>query len=127
MGSIEEKRQELIRGYSDFYKEAHGFRPRYKNVEGMTYEELSSEYEYLTSICNENEIKEKARHEKGVSEFETLLARTMTTCNCTIDDAVRFLMDAEDCQGDWGYFCYLNDLPYSYSIEGSPRTKGKFL
>ena len=48
--------EELASEYSDFYKEAHGFRPRGVDVSKWTEEDYRKEFEYLRQVCAANAI-----------------------------------------------------------------------
>lgn len=96
---------------SDFSKDAYGFRCRsYK--EWWTKDELEAEYERLSAISDENHAIEVEREKEALRAFEALIQDTISNGAADRETAIRWLMDAEDCDPDceqdvqyflWGY------------------------
>lgn len=57
--------EELAQEYSDNFKEAHGIRPRWMNLEAMTHWELAQEFERLAG-----ELKAAQEWERECAEAE---------------------------------------------------------
>jgi hypothetical protein len=100
--------------YSDFHKEAYGFRPRH-STEGWTVEDFNREFARFAQICKENEKARKESEGRAVIEFEALCVKLVTR-NGVKDRAaaIRHLADAEGVGEDMEFLCYLLGLPYGY-------------
>ena len=80
---------------SDYYKDAHGFRPRHYKL-WWSYDELDAEIEYLSKVAEENYKAECAREEKALRAFEELIEETINHGAKDVETAIRWLMDGED-------------------------------
>jgi hypothetical protein len=108
--------------YSDFYKDAMGFRPRF-DTDDWTLESWESEFDYLRRVCEENEGQERTLQAAAI---ETIEARIANLISIGADDratAIKWLMDGDNVAGDEGFFEYLNDLPYGYITGTKPGMK----
>lgn len=108
------KLQQYEATYSDFYKEAHGFRPRHVNTDTWTEADYEREFEQLSQVCKENLQREAAQEAEAVKKFEQHVTNTICMGARDRETALRWIMDASTADGDWEYFCYLNGLPYHY-------------
>lgn len=108
------KLEQYEASYSDFYKEAHGFRPRHVNTDTWTEADYEREFEQLGQICNENAEREALQEAEAVRKFEQHVTNTICMGAGDRETALRWIMDASQADGDWEYFCYLNGLPYGY-------------
>jgi hypothetical protein len=61
------ERESMIQIYSDFHKEAYGFRPRY-NYHEYTLEQLKADWVRFDEICEWNEKEEKMAQEWAQKE-----------------------------------------------------------
>jgi hypothetical protein len=98
----------------DAYKDAHGFRPRFMNMEVMSVEELKEE---LERCCVAIEINEKQRmidEESASHDFEIRMQMLMSAGAKTREQALRWVHEAEGSDGDSEYLCFLLGLPYGY-------------
>ena len=98
----------------DAHKDAYGFRPRHANVGHWTAEDFRGELKVLGEAI---ERAEKARLEeeaRAVAEFEELVIRTIESGAHDRETALRWIMDASNCRGDWEFLCYEHGLPYGY-------------
>ena len=68
-------RQELEGMFSDFYKDAHGIRPRNHNMSAYTDAELEAELTALNKIANDNADAEEIYANQKAEEFKTMLLR----------------------------------------------------
>lgn len=100
--------------YSDFYKDAYGFRPRHVDTSAWTEADYEREFESLGQVCNENAAQEAEREAQAVLKFEQQVTNTICIGARDRKTALRWIMDASGADGDWEYFCYLNGLPYNY-------------
>lgn len=103
----------MIQMFSDVYKDAYGFRPRW-NFHLLSKKELSDWFDTfdkeIERINNENDTREA----EGIVKFEYLVKDIQRYCSCDKRKAIKYLMDAENVDGDYGFFEYLNNLPYGY-------------
>ena len=110
-----EDRQEMIDGYSDYHKDARGFRPSF-DISSLSDSELQADYDMFAVELDDILKANEAREAQGIIDFEKIVGDVQGYCSCTRSKAVKFLMDAENDGGysDNGYFEYLNHLPYGY-------------
>jgi hypothetical protein len=77
LGNTLTERENLILLYSDFHKDAYGFRPRTVNVYAKTTEELKADYARFEAVCRENEEAEAIAQAEADNVFKTLIANTI--------------------------------------------------
>jgi hypothetical protein len=100
---------------SDFYKSAHGFRPRGIYKEWWTEAELETEYHYLAKVCEENRIMEEAREHQALLDFNKLIEETIAYGAGDRETAIRWLVDGECLEFhayDLEYFFWGHGLSY---------------
>ena len=105
--------------FSDFYKEANGFRPRHIDTSSWTLEDFDREFEVLARICKENAECRYVAETGATLMFE---ARIVDLIACGAKDrttAIRWIAEAEDCGSDMSYLCYCLGLPYQYLLEAA--------
>ena len=123
MTTTETKRQEMILIYSDFYKEAYGFRPRHINYHEFTLAELQADFDRFSKVCKENARIEKEANGRAIAEFEQ---KVQTLINMGANDrktALRWIVESYEAHdlyygADWlvsyelgiGYNEYADDL-----------------
>lgn len=99
--------------YSDFHKEAYGFRPRH-STEGMTLEDFNEAFDRFDAMCEENMRIQEEREAEAIAMFEERIADIIATGAKDRATAMRWIKDAED---DWdtnNYFEFSVGLPYGY-------------
>jgi hypothetical protein len=101
--------------YSDFHKDAYGFRPR-NDVSNWTLEDFDREFAIFARVCEENRIQEEAAEAEAIVRFEDRVTNLMHT-GTNRARVVAWLMDAEGANGDYEYFCFTQGLPYGYFKE----------
>jgi hypothetical protein len=99
--------------YSDFHKEAYGFRPRH-SLKGWTVEDFEREFATFRSVCEANAIAEREAEKIAIAEFESRVLQTVALGAGDSATAIRWIAEAEDCGGDMQYLCFLLGLPYGY-------------
>jgi hypothetical protein len=100
--------------YWDMYKDAFGCRPRGIDTSKWTEEDFRTEFDQLGDIINIESARREEAEKEAVTKFEIAVTAII---GCGAGDratALRWIMDASDCDGDWEYFCYCNGLPYRY-------------
>jgi hypothetical protein len=101
--------------YSDFHKDAYGFRPR-NDVSNWTLEDFDREFAIFARVCEENRIQEEAAEAEAIVRFEDSVTNLMHT-GTNRARVIAWLMDAEGANGDFEYFCFTQGLPYGYFKE----------
>ena len=99
--------------YSDMYKDAHGVRP-HNDVSNWTLADFKAEFEYLGRVIKEDMEREEREQAVSVAKFEQHVINTICMGARDRETALRWIMDASTADGDWEYFCFLNNLPYGY-------------
>ena len=103
--------------FSDFYKEANGFRPRHINTSGWTLEDFDREFEVLARVCKENAALRDAQEAAAVVRFEKRIVSLTQSGAKDRAMAIRWIAEAEECGGDMEYLCFLVGVPYGYFKE----------
>ena len=104
--------------YSDLYKDVYGSRPRYAQFESV--EEFDRDYEFLVKRLNEKMEQEREEQRQAIGQFEIRLNEIMyLVSNTDRVNALRILMDAEDCLEDFEFYGYESlewrlGLPFGY-------------
>jgi hypothetical protein len=100
-------RESMIQVYSDFHKDAYGFRPRGINYDAMSLEDLEADFARFAEVCEEN-AKAEAEYDRikaaefwnRISELKQMGARTKAT-------ALRWMADAGvEVDYDLDYYLY---------------------
>lgn len=99
--------------YSDMHKDAYGFRPR-NDVRDWTLEDFEATFAILQKVIKEDMEREEAEQQQAVTLFEQQVAATIAAGARDRETALRWIMQSSDADGDWEYFCFLNNLPYGY-------------
>lgn len=107
------EREEYADMYSDFYKDAHGVRPRF-DTSAWSLEDFKAEFALLGAICRENEAEREASEAAAIVAFEALVTRLIGMGATDRAMAIRWLADAEGTGEDREYLCYSLGLPYHY-------------
>ncbi len=100
--------------FSDFYKDAHGFRPRHIDISSWTLEDFHAEFEVLADICKDNAARRVAEEAAAVTKLEARIADLITIGAKDRSMAIRWIAEAEECNGDMEYLCFLVGVPYGY-------------
>ena len=104
--------------YSDLYKDVYGSRPRYAQFESV--EEFDRDYEFLVKRLNQKMEQEREEQRRAIYKFEMRLNEIMyLVSNTNRVDALRIIMDAEDCLDDFEFYGYESlewrlGLPFGY-------------
>jgi hypothetical protein len=98
----------------DMYKDAYGVRPRGINTTGWTLEDFRSEFAILGEVIDREERQRRDSEAEAVRKFEQHVTNTVCMGAGTRETALRWIMDASNCNGDWEFLCYDQGLPYGY-------------
>ena len=102
--------------YSDFHKDAYGFRPRGIDTSTWTLEDFDREFAVFARVCEQNRIEREAAEAEAIIRFEDRVLNLMHT-GTNRERVIAWLMDAESANGDFVYFCFTQGLPYGYFKE----------
>jgi hypothetical protein len=108
------RKDELVAEYWDFYKEVYNVRPRWVDFASCTEEDL---VEMLTRLGEQAKVVWEQREldqVAAIEKLELLVRATIATGAGSREDALRWLMEASGCNGDWDYFCWEQGIPYGY-------------
>jgi len=106
--------EQLACEYWDFYKEAHGFRPRGIDTSSWTVEQFQAEFTELGRICKQNAEFRAEDEARAAVKFETRIAELIASGAGDRATAIRWVAEAEDADGDMEYLCFLLGLEYGY-------------
>jgi len=102
----------------DLYKDAHGFRPGsdfWQQWSISTPEQKQSIWDGLSQELRDSEVQQAAREAAAIQKFEVIIANILKTIQgSTREDAIRYLHDAYQTNGDANYLEYLTGVPYGY-------------
>lgn len=99
----------------DAYKDAYGFRPRGVEVGHWTVEDFHAELERLDVAIGLRIEEDRAREKEAILSFEAHLAEVINGLGAANrETALRWIMEADECGGDWEFLCFKNGLPYGY-------------
>jgi hypothetical protein len=99
--------------YSDFHKEAFGFRPRW-DYSAMTLADFDREFEYLAQECKRNaELRAEAEAAAAVRLEQRILSLLEFGAKSRAM-ALRWLDEAEGTSGDVDFLCYCLGVDYGY-------------
>lgn len=107
-------REDYMSLYSDMHKDAHGFRPRGIDYSNWTISKFENEFEYLENVIGRRIAEDNAAYDAAASRFESRVSDTIALGAGSRENAIRWIMDADNASGDIEYFCYLNGLRYGY-------------
>jgi len=106
-----------INTFSDLHKDAYGFRPSerfYVWMDTATNDELQAEWDSLLIAVKRSIEEDNQRELLAISRFEQLVSETIERGAADRETALRWIMDASSCNGDWELLCYEHGLPYGY-------------
>jgi len=96
---------------SDMHKDAYGMRPRIDFNDGRWTQESFDAFVKSTGEALVAELAdEKTRHENARADFESRINGYCDDFNIDRETAIRWDMDASDCNGDADYYLYLQGL-----------------
>jgi hypothetical protein len=112
------EREALIQIYSDFHKDAYGFRPRY-NYPEFTLEELKADFDRFEAVCKENAEHEAKAEREAIAKFNASIEKLISIGARTKAGALRWMADAGVAEDGWDMDYHLWKLGISkYSAEG---------
>jgi hypothetical protein len=106
--------EQLACEFSDFYKEANGFRPRHVDTSNWTVERFQSEFNTLSEICKSNTLARKEEESYKARKLEARISELLEIGAKDRAMAIRWISEAEDAGGDMEYLCFLLGVEYGY-------------
>ena len=106
------ERYSLVSYISDAHKDAHGFRPRHFDYDSMSMDELKALADRISDEVVESIKLEEAREAEAYKSWKEHLGSLMDMGASNIKQALQWDLDAEDVNGDLGYYCYLKGISY---------------
>lgn len=107
-GSELAEREELLDIYSDYHKEAYGFRPsNWAYIYAKTTEELLADFAVFAEICKENEEAEALAEAHAVEKFKAAIANTIAIGAGDEATALRWIVEAAVEKYGWDLDHYL--------------------
>lgn len=103
--------------FSDFHKDAFGFRPSRSEYEWWSTAsdaEKQSYWDRMGSAMEARTAREAEWTKIALSTFEKLVADTIANGAKDVATAHRWIMEASSHEGDWEFLCYDHGLPYGY-------------
>lgn len=100
--------------FSDFYKDAHGFRPHHIDTSSWTLEDFDAEFEALARVCKENAAQRDIAETEATKVLEARIVSLMQSGAKDRAMAIRWIAEAEECGSDMEYLCFLVGVPYGY-------------
>lgn len=104
------EREEMLYMYSDYHKEAYGFRPRnWEYIYSKTTEELLADFARFAEICEKNAEAESVWEAESVKRFKSAIANTIAIGADDENTALRWMVEAavEKYGCGWDYEHYL--------------------
>ena len=89
--SIEERNENLMI-YSDFHKDAYGYRPRW-NYSELSDEDILADFKRFSEVCKANRIDEEIAQANAIAEFDKLVSKTIKLGAKNRKTALRWLFD----------------------------------
>jgi hypothetical protein len=104
--------EELECLYAEMYKDVYGMKARWYRAESV--EQARAD---IARLEQELILSEKARVEQEARDavkFEKRVEDTIKAGAGNRETALRWIMEADQANGDWEFLCYLNGLPYGF-------------
>lgn len=98
----------------DMYKDANGFRPRHIDTSAWTEEQFEAEFRQLGMVIDANYKEQLIAEEKAMHDFEIRIQMLLGAGAVNREQAMRWIHEAEDTNGDDEYLCFTLGLPYRY-------------
>jgi hypothetical protein len=108
-------RENMILLYSDFHKDAYGFRPRTINVYALTTEELEADFDRFEATCKINRHEEEMAEMEAVNRFKDLITNTIAIGAGDEATALRWIVEGayDDFGFDYEHFLWNQGIAYS--------------
>lgn len=105
--------QDYRDSFSDFHKEAYGFRPRH-DTSHWTLADWEQEWADLRRMCDANAKEQAASEAAAIVELEARIVKLIGMGAADREAAIRWIADGEQAGDDREYLCFCLGLPYGY-------------
>lgn len=103
--------------YSDYHKDAYGFRPRY-DYSNYTLEQLIADYEKFSKVVDENMREEEIAQKRNIDAFETRIADVIKLGANDRQTALKWICDGDEVDAwDIGFYLWKQGIS-SYDGDG---------
>ena len=106
-------RDSLLSEYSDTFKEAYGVRPNLGHMAHLTDEELQAEVDSICEIAHRVYMEEKAWEAQREEAVRAQLSKLQSMAG-SLEDAIRWLHQAEDTDGNDSFLEYSLGVGYGF-------------
>ena len=113
---------------SDLYKDANGCRPSavwLRAFKSMSDRDKQDEWEYLCKLLDEREQEREILEDRAYKDWSQRIETLKGERNLSEAEAIRKDMEALDCDGDVGFYCFRRGLSYDLEYEIDNLLKGK--
>jgi hypothetical protein len=100
--------------YWDMYKDAYGIRPRWIDTTSWTLDQFEEAFAALAESIKQNMAQQELEEEQSIVTLEKRIASLMQSGAKDRAMAIRWIAEAEECNGDMEYLCFLIGVPYGY-------------
>lgn len=104
--------EQLCCDYSDFHKEVYGFRARLPV--DISEADAKAAFAELAKAAKIEFARRDEEELQAIVKFEALVTKTIANGARTREIALRWIMDASDCNGDWDFLSYNHGIPFDY-------------
>jgi hypothetical protein len=108
------KREALLQIYSDYHKDAYGFRPRY-DYYSYSLEQLEADFARFGQMISEATEAEALAERAAVAAFQAAIQNTIQIGAGDEETALRWLASAgvEECGPDWEHYLWQRGILYT--------------
>lgn len=103
--------------YSDYHKDAYGFRPRY-DYSNYTLEQLIADYEKFSKVVEQNMREEEIAQKRNIDAFESRIADVIKLGANDRQTALKWICDGDEVDAwDIGFYLWKQGIS-SYDGDG---------
>ena len=103
--------------YWDMYKDAYSIRPRWIDTTSWTLDQFDAEFASLADTIKQNMTQKELEEEQSIVTLEKRIASLLQSGAKDRSMAIRWIAEAEECNGDMEFLCFLVGVPYGYFKE----------
>lgn len=104
--------EELECLYAEMFKDVHGMKARWYRASSV--EEARADIARLEEQLKRVEQERAQAELDAAKDFEERIGEYIALGAGNRETALRWIMEADNANGDWEYLCYLNGLPYGF-------------
>lgn len=102
---------------SDLFKDVYGMRPGvgfWERWAEATEDEKQAEWDWLCDALERVIEEDKKQREQNIVRFGQRIQEVIDSGAGDRETALRWIMEADECNGDWEFLCFCNGLPYGF-------------